>query len=175
MVTLQSCGEEHLMNGIFFSLQHRNSTTFFLGKFLSSVSSSTSVKCNRILRSTLQPFQHLGHHLPTQFGDWITMTLWGNWRKVCVIGIMKWGAQRADGATGREETHHQATPSCNIHVHLRSSEKFLPWRSQSQTTNKNTTYKLQSHIVLNSSFQLKPVGYPRRVAHPWENGLFFRE
>lgn len=132
------------------------------------MSSSTSVRCNRILIFTLHPFQsitqHSGHHLPTQFGHWITMTLWGNWRKVCVIGIVKWGTQSADGTAGREETHHQATPSCNIHVHLRSSEKFLPWRSQSQTTSKITTHKLQSHV--NCRFQPNICGLPQKGSSP---------
>lgn len=96
------------------------------------------------------------------------MTLWGNWRKVCLIGIMKWGTQSADGTTGREETHHQATPSCNIHVHLRSSEKFLPWRSQSQNTSEITTHKFQSH------FQLNIRGLPQKGSSPLGEWAFLQ-
>lgn len=81
-----------------------------------------------------------------------------------MIGIVKRGTQSADGTAGREETHHQATPSCNIHVHLRSSEKFLPCRSQSQTTSKMTTHKLQSHI--NSRFQPNICGLPQKGSSP---------
>lgn len=100
------------------------------------------------------------------------MILWGNWRKVCAIGIMKWGTQSTDGTAGREETHHQATPGCNIHVHLRSSEKFLPWRSQSQITSKITTNKLQSHVVLNSSFQPNTWGLPQKCSSPLGEWVF---
>lgn len=91
-----------------------------------------------------------------------------------MIGIIKRGTQSADGTTGREETHHQATPSCNIHVHLRSSEKFLPWRSQSQNISEITTHKLQSHVVLNYSFQPNTHGLPQKGSSPLGEWAFLQ-
>lgn len=90
-------------------------------------------------------------------------------------GIMERGTQRVHGATRREETHHQATPSSNVYVHLRSSEKFLPWRSQSQNTSEITRQQitLSRTVIATYCFHLNTRGLLKKAAHPRENGLFF--
>lgn len=51
-----------------------------------------------------------------------------------MAGVMHGGTQAADGAARREEAHHQATPGSHVDVQLRSSEEFLPCKSQCQST-----------------------------------------
>lgn len=118
--------------------------------------------------------QYSAHNLPTQLGYWVSVILCGNWREVCMNGIMKWGTQSAHWTTRREEAHHQATPRSNIHVHLRSSEKFFPWRSHSQNTSEITMHELQTLVKI--PFLPKHLwAYSKNVVHPTENELSFRE
>lgn len=93
-----------------------------------------------------------------------------------MYGIMKWGAQSTNGTTRREEAHHQATPSSNTDVHLRSSEKFFPWRSHGQNIAEITTYGLQTDELLNYHYHPNTCGVTqKKVMHLRENELSFRE